>query len=215
MIENNKIFKEHLLNYDKTSANEFLATFTANTTGFDTINNLFFEVLTSIGNEWDEGKLSLSQVYMSGVLCEELINEIYKQVAVSDAEKSHIALVTFSDFHTLGRKILFSHLTLSGYKVKDFGKVAEVNSLVERCITENIKILLISVLMLPSALKIKDLRQEFINRNYEIILIAGGAPFIFNSELYKDVSADDTGRTPADAMKLIDKWSENVKPNRL
>lgn len=207
----NKKFRESLLDYNKDAAQEILESVIAESDDLLQINNLFFDVLTSIGEEWGKGKLSLSQVYMSGILCEELINEKFApKVDTNAIEQSQIALVTFADYHTLGKKILHSHLTLSGYSVKDFDKIGDVNILADRCIAEGIKILLISVLMIPSALKIKELRQYFVNKNYEIVLIVGGAPFIFNKQLYKEIDADDTGDTPADAMKLIDKWSKLI-----
>lgn len=202
-------FKDYLLDYDKDSAKELLIDL-KEVSGISIINNVFYEALKDIGEEWDKGNLSLSQVYMSGVLCEEIINEIFRTANDINQEQSNVAIVTFSDFHTLGKKILLSYFSISGYAIKDFGNTGDIPKLVEKCISEDIRILIISVLMLPSALKIKALRSAFNDRNYEIVLLAGGAPFIFNKQLYKEVGADDTGTTPTDAINLVDKWRKKI-----
>ncbi len=39
---------------------------------FEKLEHLIIEVLGEIGDEWEDGQLSLSQVYMCGIICEEL-----------------------------------------------------------------------------------------------------------------------------------------------
>lgn len=203
-------FKTHLIDYDKPAIQNLL-----NTSFFSNdlakINQLFFNTLTEIGKEWEEGKISLSQIYMSGVLCEELINEKFVIDKNNLTKNPEIAIVTYSDYHTLGKKILYSQLLAAGYNVLDLGQNSNTDNLVQQCIDNKIKILLVSVLMLPSALKIKDLKSCFIKKNYNITIIAGGAPFNFDPTLCQRVEADDTGKTPADAMQLIDKWINNIE----
>lgn len=203
-------FKEHLIDYDKTSSKELLRSLFNSDGDYTVINKIFFDALNDIGEEWNKGKLSLAQVYMSGVLCEELINDFFNLEDKKDVD-SNIAIVTFSDYHILGKKILYSQISVCGYQIKDFGQISDNEKLVKRCINERIELLMISVLMLPSALKIKELRACFEREKYDIEIIVGGAPFVFNPLLYKEVGANATGKTPTDAMRYIDKWRENLK----
>lgn len=91
----------------------------------------------------------------------------------------------------------------SGFEIIDYGSGISVDSLVERTIRDKIDVLLISVLMLPSALSIKDVRRKFREAHSAVIIVVGGAPFNFDEELYKEVEADYVGKTVSDAINII------------
>jgi len=77
--------------------------------------------------------------------------------------------------------------------------------LVERAISDKVEILLISVLMLPSALRVKDVRAKFAEKGYDIKIVVGGAPFNFDSELWREVGADMMGKNASDALEILEK----------
>jgi methanogenic corrinoid protein MtbC1 len=156
-------------------------------------------VMDRIGNRWENGELALSQVYMSGVLCEEALNG---KVA-EHPEECHdcgIGLVVFEDHHTLGKKMVASYLKMNGYCFTDMGigkSIDEILEQVERC---GIRILLISTLMLPAALRIKKLREKL---DPDVRIIVGGAPFRIDQELWRQVGADGFGKTASEACDAI------------
>ena len=57
--------------------------------------------------------------------------------------------------------------------------------------------------MLPSALRIKDLKSEMERQNLKTRLIVGGAPFRFDEMLWRDVNADATANNAADSLKVL------------
>ena len=86
----------------------------------------------------------------------------------------------------------------------------DVDELADRVAADGVRILLISVLMLPSALKIKALRAALDVRGVSVKLAVGGAPFLFDPELWREVGADATGRGAADAVAIVRRWLEQA-----
>jgi methanogenic corrinoid protein MtbC1 len=65
--------------------------------------------------------------------------------------------------------------------------------------------------MLNSALHIKDLVARFKKEKINIKVIVGGAPFIFDRELWKEVGAYAMGANASDALVLVhDAGMDNV-----
>lgn len=173
------------------------------------VPELIEKVLACIGVEWEKGELALSQVYMSGVICERIVDEIFSNVNTDIPSDARIAIVTFNDFHALGKKIVTSVLRSVGFRIIDLGHGITNENLIDKIEKEKIDILLISVLMLPSALKIKNLTEELAKRNIHVKILVGGAPFIFDDQLWKQVGADAMGKAPSDAIGVLRDWLTN------
>jgi methanogenic corrinoid protein MtbC1 len=172
-------------------------------------SELVTKALHKIGADWEKGKLSLSQVYLSGIICEEAIDKILPKLSPSRKSQPKMAIAVFDDYHLLGKRIIYSSLRASGFEILDLGGGLSADSLVKIVKEENIKILLLSVLMLPSALKIKKLREQLDNTDLKIIV--GGAPFRFDTELWKEVGADATGKDPNEAIKIVSQMMEELR----
>jgi methanogenic corrinoid protein MtbC1 len=157
--------------------------------------------LNRIGEAWEQGKLALSQVYMSGVICEELIDAILPPQSSNRISQPKMAIAVFEDHHMLGKRIVCSSLRASGFELMDLGGGLQIGQLAEIVRQEKIQILLLSVLMLPSALHIKDLRHAL--RDTPVKIVVGGAPFRFDEMLWKEVGADACGRNAAEAIQII------------
>ena len=122
------------------------------------IENIVLPALERIGKGWEEGRVSLAQVYMSGRICEEVIDRILPPSHPQRKDQPPMAIVVLEDHHLLGKKIIYSALRASGYELLNYGQM-DVETVVRNVKTDGIEILLISVLMLPSALKVKQLRN--------------------------------------------------------
>lgn len=165
--------------------------------------------LDRVGVAWEDGRLALSQVYMSGLICEELIGK--KMVWQKSEKINHpkMGIAVFEDYHMLGKRIVYSSLVSRGFELIDLGGGLSIDKLVEIVDKEKIRILLLSVLMLPSALHIKDLKKKLDGKDVKIIV--GGAPFRFDSNLWKEVGADAYGSNPAQAIHIISQIAEELK----
>ncbi|PKO13503.1 MAG: cobalamin-binding protein [Chloroflexi bacterium HGW-Chloroflexi-10] len=202
-------FEAALLNVDRITTRELFASTHENFTPLQFVEKLVVPVLARIGSGWENGSYSLSQVYMSGRICEELVDLILPPDHENRTRQPKIAIATLEDFHVLGKRIVHSTLRACGFEVLDFGRMA-TKELAERVVRDEIKILLISVLMLPSALKIKNLRELFRSTNTQVNIIVGGAPFQFDNQLWQEVHADAVGQSAIDAVEIVQRMIKEV-----
>lgn len=172
----------------------------------EVVERFVVPALEQIGQRWNEGHIALSQVYMSGKFCEELVDRVLPPCAPERKHQPRQAIVVLNDYHMLGKRIVYSVMRASGFELFDYGRM-DVDELVERIVRDKLEILLISVLMLPSALKIRELRNKLNARGIQPKLLVGGAPFQFDSQLWLEVGADAMGFSSADAVEIIQRWA--------
>ncbi|MBF0338711.1 MAG: cobalamin-dependent protein [Nitrospirae bacterium] len=201
------IYAEHmvqaLLSVDKLRAKEVLREAREQYQPSEVVEGMIVPSLERIGNDWVTGEVSLSQVYMSGKICNEILGDIMPDNCIVREGQLNIAIAVLEDFHTLGKQIVKGFLQASGFEIVDYGMGVSVDDLVERTVRDKVDVLLISVLMLPSALRVKEVRRGLRQRQSCAIIVVGGAPFNFDKGLYKEVGADYMGRTVSDAISIV------------
>ena len=198
-------FEQALLNTDRVVATSIFRRYAEATEGFSHIERLVVNTLDQIGEKWERGIVSLAQVYMSGRICEELIDEYLPVAAVKRRESPRIAIAMLIDQHALGKRIVTSVLRAAGYNVIDFGQGLTSESLVEKTIESRIEILLISTLMYRSALKVRELRDRFERAGYPVKIIVAGVPVRLDEGLWERVGADAGSRKASDIFALLEK----------
>ena len=57
--------------------------------------------------------------------------------------------------------------------------------------------------MLRSAFRVEALRKELETFTRRPRIVVGGAPYLFDASLWKEVGADAMGRSAADAIELV------------
>lgn len=171
------------------------------------VEGLVVPVLVSLGEDWSAGRAALSQVYLSGRICEELVDRILPPLSSERRGGPRQAIVVLDDYHLLGKRIVLSVMRASGFDVLDLGRM-EVSPLVERVVDEGVEILLVSALMLPSALRVRTLRAALDALHRRVRIAVGGAPFLLDPELWREVGADAMGRNAADAVTIVGGWTE-------
>ena len=198
-----------LLSIDRIKTRALLIEQDLGFTALERVEFLVVPVLTRIGDGWANGDYSLSQVYMSGRICEEFVDIILPPNHDTRTNQPKIGIVTLEDYHLLGKRIVYSTLRASGFEVFNLGRL-DHQALAETVIQEEIKILLISALMLPSALKVKNVRELLEEAEAEVKILVGGAPFQFDEALWKEVKADACGKTASEAVALTHKLIEEI-----
>jgi methanogenic corrinoid protein MtbC1 len=196
-------FEQALLATDRTAAAHMMTCGAADDplVRLRMVDRLVVPAMDHLGQAWEEGEVSLAQLYLAGRLCEQLVDELYSSSAdVPRRDQPRLAIAVLADHHVLGKRIVRSVLRASGLEVLDLGHGLDVSTLVERVAVERVELLLISVLMLPSALKVGELRARL---GREVRLIVGGAPFRLDERLGAEVGADATGRSGGDAVRIV------------
>ncbi len=195
-------FEQALLAVDAVAAREVFDRWGAENVRSEFLDQIIVPVLDKIGDGWAEGSVSLAQVYMSGRICEKLVDAMILRDPMPVRSHPRIAIVVLEDRHVLGKTIVCSFLRSCGFSLLDYGCLG-VDDTVKRAIDDKIEVLLVSTLMLPSALRVKDLRRQFDARDADVKIVVGGAPFRFDETLWKEVGAYAMGRTAFDAVSVF------------
>ena len=152
---------------------------------------------------------------MSGVICEQLIDKYLPKLHAKRKDEPRMAIGVLLDHHALGKRIVYSILRAGGFEIKDFGQGLSVKELVAKTIEYQIEILLISTLMLPSALKVKVVKEQLAALGAAVRIVVGGAPFRLDTNLWHTVGADADGKNASNIIRTVETLMEGVKQNEL
>jgi trimethylamine corrinoid protein len=178
---------------------------------FACLETLIVPALEDLGRRWEAGDVALSQVYMSGRICEEIVDTMLPPGDPRRVDQPQMAIVVLEDHHTLGKRIVTSVLRAGGFELTDYGHGVSVDQLVEQVTRDKIKILLISTLMLPAALRSKEAITRIRREQPGTKIIVGGAPFNFDPELWKEVGADAMGYNASATLTLVRQMAGEIK----
>lgn len=202
-------FESALLALDRVRVTELLDAVAASQTPLLAVESLIRPALERIGKLWEDNRCALSQVYMSGRICEEMV-DILLGPAVTTPRiapgNARLALAVLDDYHLLGKQIVRTVLRAAGWPVLDYGRQT-VAELVARTCADQIDILMISTLMLPSALQVREVTTQLRTVSPRTRIVVGGAPFRFDPELWKEVGADAMGMNAAEAVAIVERLS--------
>ncbi len=196
-------FESALLSLDRVAISDIMINFRDRNDSLKFIEEIMVPVMEKLGSEWEEGKLSLSQIYMGGRICEELFDDLFPTETQIRHKQPKMAIVIINDYHLLGKRCVYALLRASGYTILDYGIVTDLEELVDRVKSDNIEILLISVLMLQSALSIENFSKLINNTGLKTKIIVGGAPFRFDKQLWQEVGANAMATNSSEVISVI------------
>lgn len=191
-------FEEALLKVNRDGAQRVLEA-RPQTPLTERLDGIVVPAFDRIGKAWTEGTVALSQVYMAGRIVEELLASRRTR---SPDRRPRVAITVLEDHHMLGKRMVASILTATGIDVEDLGRTT-VDELVERVRLEGYELVLISVLMLPSALRVRDVVEKLATLGRPVQVVVGGAPFRMDPTLAERVGAHSFGATASDAVHLV------------
>lgn len=198
-----------LLTLNRIQAQELLAAARAEQSALEVIERLIRPALEELGRLWEEGDCALSQIYMSGRICEELLDELFSETPAEDTpavetEPPRLAIAVLEDYHLLGKQIVRTVLRAAGYQVRDYGR-QDLETLVELVHSDGIEVLLISTLMLPAALRVRALVERLRVVAPCVRVVVGGAPYRFDDQLWREVGADAVGLSAGDILAILER----------
>jgi methanogenic corrinoid protein MtbC1 len=198
-------FRDALEALDRVGAESAFSQALATRTPIQAVEQVVIPALEQIGQAWENGQVALSQVYMSGRVCEELVEKALPPSDPDRKQQPRSAIVVLSDYHMLGKRMVYSIMRASGFELFDYGRM-DVDELVARTLADGLRVLLISVLILPSALKVRQVTDRLRAANAPVRVVVGGAPFAFDAQLWQEVGADAVGYSAADAVTIVERW---------
>jgi trimethylamine corrinoid protein len=170
------------------------------------VDSLVVPALEEIGLRWDAGTLALAQVYISGRIAEALVEELLTEAVVERRRAPRLAIAALNDQHTLGKRVVSLVVRSAGYELADYGANNPPEELARRAAADSLDILLLSALMLSSALQVERVTRQLVLLRAPTRVVVGGAPFRLDPALWQRVGADACGATASDAIRLISKF---------
>ncbi|MDH3975135.1 MAG: cobalamin-dependent protein [Deltaproteobacteria bacterium] len=203
-------FIHALLSMNKSRAEQILRELAKKEKLLYICDNFITPAFERIGKNWECGITPLSQLYIGSHICNAILDNMLVNETLPKKKQPNLAIATLGDFHTLGKKIVIYALKTAGYKVIDFGYGLLIHDIVEKCKQKETEILLISSLMDSSALLTKQLIEALEDEGLHIKVVAGGAPFCKDKNLWKEVGAHAMGHNASDALGIIKRFEEEL-----
>lgn len=204
--ERSREFERALLAMDRVGARSALTAATGAGSLMAVTEGVVAPALERIGDAWAGGDIALAQLYMAGRIAEEVVTAILPATYSDPSRPPAIAIAVLEDHHALGKRLVLSSLRASGHTVTDYGHGVPVDTVLERCRRERPRILLLSTLMLPSALAVRRVVDGLARLDPHPVVVVGGAPFRLDAELWREVGADAMGLDSSDAVALVDRF---------
>ncbi len=162
-------------------------------------------------------EIALSRHFLGTTIANEVLDRLFPLFTVPLGQSGRIVLgCAYGDFHGLGKKIVAGCLRAHMFDAVDLGLNVPAERFIFEALEKNAQVIGVSSMMVHTALgdegpsKVRKLLRE---RNLEdkIKLIVGGAPYLFEPNLYKDVGADAWASNGLVAVKEIENLVKQVK----
>lgn len=161
--------------------------------------------LNAIGDQWARGRASLTQVYASARIAEELTGVLISYLPQLPMSSPPVVVGTIAtDYHGLGRRIVVAFLRSSGIGVVDLGLDVAPATFVKAAVQHQSQIIAVSALMVHAVRRIKEIRALLLEEGRGgVRIVVGGAPFNVDRNLYKEVGADEMALHAGEIVDLV------------
>jgi 5-methyltetrahydrofolate--homocysteine methyltransferase len=170
------------------------------------LHDLLIKVMEQIGILWEQEKLSLTQIYVAGMIMGKVIENFFPVTfGTESSEKPRIVLGCITeDFHSLGKELVKRFLT-PFFRIRDLGINVSPEDFVQAAKEDSAEIIAVSALMMNAARNIEKLRGLIEDEDWENkpLLIVGGAPFNIDGTLWQRLGADYVIKSAIEAPSLI------------
>ena len=164
------------------------------------------EMMSSITKDPDA---NLAQHFMTAQIAAEVTEKMLEKFAYPPEIIGRVVIGTAAgDMHSLGKRIVMGCLKALMVEVKDLGVNVPAEKFVDVAVENDAQVIAISAMMVHTASGengSRKVRQILRERGLEdrIKIVVGGAPYRFDSELYKTVGADDWAADGIAAGRMI------------
>jgi 5-methyltetrahydrofolate--homocysteine methyltransferase len=180
----------------------------AGVTPYEAIMEGMAKGMEIVGQKYEAGEYFLAELIMAGETMKEGLSVLEPYMKTGDMK--HIGKVVIGtvegDLHDIGKNVVITLLTASGFEVIDLGVDVPAEKFVEAVKQYKPDIVAMSALltttMVNMAKVIKALEQAGLRDKVKIIV--GGAPL--TEEYAKQIGADAYGRDAVEGVNICKKW---------
>lgn len=189
--------------------------------GFSPLSIIFNVIIPSISRLerelMENNDNTLAQHYVCSKVSSEITDILIPLIPGRDLSRGTVIMGTAQgDYHGLGKKIVGSILNSNMFKVIDLGINVPPGKFVDAAVENNASVIGISSMMVHTARGkegARGVRRILKEKNLEkrIRIIVGGAPYLFDSNLYLETEADAWAPTALDAVGVVHKLMEELR----
>lgn len=178
---------------------------------FDVVIPALEQMIQIIGRDFD---VNLAQHYMASQIAAEVTDAMVDRFQQPPVAEGRMVIGSAAgDLHTLGKRIVTGCTKALMVDVVDLGVNVAAERFVDEAVAHGAGVIAVSAMMLHTARGddgARKVRQVLTERGLDgrIALIVGGAPYRFDTELYRKVGADawspdgvSAGRTVRDLLR--------------
>ena len=177
----------------------------------DAINKGFVLGVDHVGNLFSCGDAFLPELVMAGEAMKTAVSVLEPEMAKQGTARKMLGSVVLGtiegDIHDIGKTLVGTMLSASGFKVFDLGVNVPVMALVEKAREENADIIGVSALLTTTMVKQRDVVEalEDLGMRDKVKVLVGGAPVTRNwaEEIGADGFSEDAVGAVAAAKQLL------------
>lgn len=174
------------------------------------VETVLIPALDQVGRDFEEGTLFLPQLIAAATAAQEAFEQIRDKLARENRQnlsRGSIILATVKgDIHDIGKNIVKVVLENYGYDIIDLGRDVPVESIVEKALAKNIRLVGLSALMTTTLDSMDETIQALRQHCPDTRIMVGGAVLTRNyalNSLQADFYANDATESVAIARQIF------------
>ncbi len=201
---------EAMMDANRDLAHDLLETYAEEHGYLQAASRILEPALVIIGEKWESSRdVSLAQAYVAAKVAGDFMTLSASKEPASQDHKNRKGTVVIGniedDYHSLGRNMVSIFLEKDGWVVHDLGNDVLASEFVDKALEHEADIIAVSAMMYSTAMNIRKVREELINRKLQdkIKLVVGGAVFTLRPDLVDEVGGDGTALNAIKAPEIF------------
>lgn len=175
----------------------------------DAINKGYVTGINQVGEDFSAGIAFLPDLVLAGAAMKAAMQVLEPELARSESQRETLGVIVLAtvegDIHDIGKNIVGTMLSASGFKVYDLGTDVPIATIVEKAREVNADIIAASALLTTTMIKQEDVVEavEEAGLRDRIKIMVGGAPV--TQEWVSNIKADGFSEDAVGAVNLAKK----------